>query len=315
MSYRPVFSGHLVLGLLSVPIKAFSAFNNAENLEFNQLHAPCGQRVKQKLVCEPCQADDLKRGSADILKGYEFAKGRYVSFTHAEIDAFKVESSQTIRLTNFVDADSIDPLMLNNAFFLGPDTKSGFGKHAFATLREALGDRVGIGKVAMYGREHLVAMRQRTEMVEDREVKGLLVQTLLRPSELRSIGEIESLDYVGTNPDEVAMAEALIVQMTKPFDFASFKDEYVEGLKKMIDAKVQGQPFQAPVVQQAPAATNVMDALKASLAAASSAPAVVTIPSVPDTAAPRRAFHQGVAVGKKTAAKASLPKGRRRVSA
>lgn len=310
MSLRSMWRGHIKVSLLTVPVKVFSAINGAEKISFNNLHKACGGRINQKTVCAACieqaraaldqlnpaQPDygtevrrimdsleplrDLK--AEDLIKGYEVEKGKYVTFTQAEIDAIKIESTATINITKFVPQDQIDPLLLDSPYYVAPEEKTGFARQAFGTLREAFGEgRIGLGKVQIRDREYIVALRVKE--------KGIVMHTMLRPAELRSIDLIDELNVdFNTNKEEVAMARTLVDQMTAPtVDIASeFHDDYTENLRKMIDAKVLGKTFSAPTVTAPSAPTSLMEALKASLKAT---PQTATIPAVPDLGKKRTA--------------------------
>jgi DNA end-binding protein Ku len=258
MPARPTWKGYLKISLVNIPIKVFPATDSGATLSFNQLHAECQTRIQQKRWCPKCEREVP---NTDIVKGYEFEKGRYVVMEDEDIEKVRVESTRVINLEKFTDDDSIDPIYLERPYYLAPDGP--VAKEAFAVIREGMKGKAGIGKVALYGREYLIKVQPRE--------RGLVMYTLRHANEIRSMDAIEELaDMPATvKPEEVKLAEQVIGTFEGELDFTSYRDEYQDGLREIIDAKVEGREVVAPEVEAPPKVVNLMEALRKSLDAIS----------------------------------------------
>ena len=156
MAARPTWKGFLKVSLVMVPVRAFPATDAAASVSFNQLHGECQTRIQQKKWCPTC---DRQVDKTEIVKGYEFEKGRYVVMDDDDLAKARPESTRIINLLRFADVASIDPIYVERPYYLAPDGK--VAGDAFAVLREALRGKAGIGKLALYGRECLVAVQPR----------------------------------------------------------------------------------------------------------------------------------------------------------
>jgi len=154
MSPRPTWKGYLKVSLVTIPVKVFPATESAAALSFNQLHAECQTRIQQKRWCPHCEREVA---NTELAKGYEFEKGRYVVVSEEDIEKVRVESTRVIDLAQFTEDTSIDPIYVDRANYLAPDGP--MAASAFAVMREGMAGKAGIGKVALYGREYLVAIR------------------------------------------------------------------------------------------------------------------------------------------------------------
>jgi DNA end-binding protein Ku len=194
---------------------------------------------------------------SDIVKGYEFEKGRYVVVTDEDIQKVRVESTRVIDLAQFTDETAIDPIYVDRSYYLAPDGP--MATDAFAVMREGMAGKVGIGKVALYGREYLVAVRP--------QKKGLVMYTLHHDAEIRSIEEIDELNSVPTKvkPEEMKLAKQVVSTFDAELNLKDYKDEYKEGLRQIIDAKIAGEEVVAPEVQEPPRVVDLMEALRRSL--------------------------------------------------
>jgi DNA end-binding protein Ku len=258
MAARATWKGFLKISLVNIPIKVFPATESSGTISFNQLHSECQTRIQQKRWC-PYHNREVP--NSEIVKGYEFEKGRYVVLTEEDFDKVRPESTRVIDLVQFADDSAIDPMYVDRAYFLAPDGK--MAADAFAVMREGMKGKVGIGKLALYGREYLVAVRP-----QDR---GIVMYTLHHAAEIRSMDTVEELNSVATTvkPDEMRLAKQVISTFEGPLDLADYKDEYREGLQRIIDAKIAGEEIVAPAVEAPPRVVNLMDALKKSLDAVS----------------------------------------------
>src|ERR1700674_2831674 len=254
MPARSTWKGYLKISLVPVPIKVFPATDAGATLSFNQLHGECQTRIQQKRWCPHCQREVP---NTDIVKGYEFEKGRYVIVNDEDIEKVRVDSTRVISLETFTDDTAIDPIYLERPYYLAPDGP--VAKEAFAVIREGMKGKAGIGKVALYGREYLVKVQPRG--------RGLIMYTLRHANEIRSM---ESIDELGDMPDtvktaEVAVAREVIGTFEGDVDFASYRDDYQVGLREIIDAKIDGREIVAQEIEAPPKVVNLMDALRKSL--------------------------------------------------
>src|ERR1051325_3174788 len=239
MAARATWKGFLKISLVNIPIKVFPATESSGTISFNQLHGECQTRIQQKRWCPHCNREVP---NSEIVKGYEFEKGRYVVLSDEDFDKVRPESTRVIDLVQFADEAAIDPMYVDQTYYLAPEGK--MAGDAFAVMREGLRGRVGVGKLALYGREYLVAVRP--------QGKGLVMHTLHHAAEIRPIDAITDLNAVpmDTNADQVRLAQQVIATFEGPLDLADYKDAYREGLQKMIDAKIAGHEV---VAQETPA--------------------------------------------------------------
>jgi DNA end-binding protein Ku len=254
MAARSTWKGYLKISLVNIPVKVFPATDAGATLSFNQLHAECQTRIQQKRWCPNCQRDVP---NTDIVKGYEFEKGRYVVMQDEDIEKVRVESTRVINLERFTDDTEIDPIYLERPYYLAPDGP--VAKEAFAVIREGMKGKAGIGKVALYGREYLIKVQPRE--------RGLVMYTLRHASEIRSMDAIDELADMpeSVKPAEVALARQVIGTFEGQVELADYRDEYQDGLREIIDAKVAGREFVAPAVEEPPKVVNLMEALRRSL--------------------------------------------------
>ena len=254
MAVRPTWRGFLKVSLVNIPVKVFPATESAASISFNQLHAECQTRIQQKRWCPHCEREVP---NTELVKGYEFEKGRYVIVNDEDMQKVRVESTRVINLSQFTDDSAIDPIYVDRAYYLAPDGP--MAAEAFAVMREGMAGKAGIGKVALYGREYLVAIKP--------QKKGLVMYTLHHDAEIRSIDQIEELSSVPSKvkPEEMKLAKQVIATFDGELDLKEYKDEYMEGLRQIIDAKIAGEEFVAPEVQEPPKVVDLMEALRRSL--------------------------------------------------
>jgi len=259
MAARATWKGFLKISLVNIPIKVFPATESSGTISFNQLHGECQTRIQQKRWCPQCNREVP---TSEIVKGYEFEKGRYVIVSEEDFDQVRPESTRVIDLVQFADAAAIDPMYVDRTYYLAPD--GGMAAEAFAVMRDGMQGKVGVGKLALYGREYLVAVRPHG--------KGIVMHTLHHAAEIRSIEAVEELNAVPAKvkPEEMKLARQVISTFEQPLDLASYRDEYRDGLQKIIDAKIAGEEVVAAAAPDAPPkVVNLMEALKRSLDAVS----------------------------------------------
>jgi DNA end-binding protein Ku len=254
MAARPTWKGFLKISLVNIPIRVFPATDAAATISFNQLHAECQTRIQQKRWCPHCEREVP---NSEIVKGYEFEKGRYVVMNEEDISKVRPESTRVIDLVQFTEATAIDPIYVERPYYLAPDGK--MANEAFAVMREGMKGKAGIGKLALYGREYLVAVQPKEN--------GLVMYTMRHAKEVRSMDNIEELGEVPTKvkPEEIKLAKAVIENFEGDLNLEEYRDEYQEELQRIIDAKIAGEEVVAKVEETPPNVVNLMDALRQSL--------------------------------------------------
>src|SRR5712691_9866431 len=231
MAARATWKGFLKISLVNIPIKVFPATESSATISFNQLHGECQTRIQQKRWCPSCNREVP---NSEIVKGYEFEKGRYVIMSDEDFDKVRPESTRVIDLVQFADDSSIDPMYVDRTYYL-----------------------------ALYGREYLVAVKPHD--------RGIVMYTLHHAAEIRSIDAVEELSAVPAKvkPEEIKLAKQVIGTFEGPLNLADYKDEYREGLQRIIDAKIAGEEIVLPSGEAPAKVVNLMDALKKSLDAVS----------------------------------------------
>jgi DNA end-binding protein Ku len=254
MAARPTWKGYLKISLVNIPIKVFPATDAGATLSFNQLHGECQTRIQQKRWCPKCEKEVP---NTDIVKGYEFEKGRYVVMEEEDIEKVRVESTRVINLEKFTDDTAIDPIYLERPYYLAPDGP--VAREAFAVIREGMHGKAGIGKVALYGREYLVKVQPREQ--------GLIMYTLRHAAEIRSMEAIDELAEMPekVKPEEVKLARQVMGTFEGTVDLQEYRDDYQVGLREIIDAKIEGREIVAPEIEAPPKVVNLMEALRKSL--------------------------------------------------
>lgn len=248
-----VWKGHLTFGLLSLPVKLYSAARS-ETVSFNQLHKSDNSRVRQVLYC---QAEDKPIQRSEIVKGYEYEKDKYVVIDEDDIKKVAPRTAKTMEIQEFVKAEEVDPIFFESSYYLAPDEA---GEKAYALLFEALRrtDCVGVAKIAMHNREHIVILRPGPQ--------GLMLHTMYYRYEIRQVDEFRT-DLSLIKDKELELAKTLVESLLAPFEPDKYQDTYRENLLKMIEDKVQGKQV---VETAAPAhkaqVIDIMEALKMSLA-------------------------------------------------
>jgi DNA end-binding protein Ku len=258
MAARATWKGFLKVSLVNIPVKVFPASESGATLSFNQLHGECRTRIQQRRWCAHCNREVA---ATEIVKGYEFEKGRYVVVGDEDFAKVRTESARVINLVQFTDSAAIDPLYVDRAYYLAPDGP--MAADAFAVMRAGMEGKAGIGKLALYGREYLVAVRPRD--------RGLVMYTLHHAAEMRQMDAIDELRAVPetVRADEVRLAKQVIQTFEGQLDLSAYHDEYQEGLRRIITAKIQGEEIVAPAEEAPPKVVNLMEALRKSLDAVS----------------------------------------------
>jgi DNA end-binding protein Ku len=254
MAARATWKGFLKISLVNIPVKVFPATESSGTISFNQLHNACQTRIQQKRWCPTCNTEVA---NTEIVKGYEFEKGRWVVVSDDDIDKVRPTSTRVIDLVQFDDIGALDPMYVDRTYYLAPDGQ--VAADAFAVIREGMKGKIGIGKLALYGREYLVGVKAHD--------KGLVMYTLHHAAEIRGTEGIEELATIPSKvrPEEVQLARQVIGTFEKKLDLSDYSDEYREGLQRIIDAKIAGEEVIAPAAEMTPKVVNLMEALKKSL--------------------------------------------------
>lgn len=258
MAPRATWKGTLKISLVSIPIAVYPATEASESLSFNQLHAGCQHRITQRRWCGACGREVTTK---EIVKGYEFEPGKYVILLPEELDAVQPESTRVIDLVTFADASELEPCAIDRSYYLAPDGARAI--EAFVVMLIAMRHRVGLGKLAIYGREYLVAVRPT-------KLPGpvLMLHTLHHAAELRPVDAIDALQIPLNVPTEkVRLAQQVIAALVEPLDLSGFTDQYQADLRRLIAAKIAGQEIVEPVPVDTPPVVALAEALKQSLAA------------------------------------------------
>jgi len=267
-----IWKGHLTFGLVSFPVKLYSAARS-ESISFNQLHKQDGSRVKQVLYC---QAEDKPIPRSEIVKGFEYEKDRYVVVEDEEIKKVAPETARVIEVQEFVKEEGVDPVYLETSYYMAPDDA---GEKPYALFFDALKKTgyVGIAKIAMHNREHVVILRPGE--------RGLVLHTMYFSNEVRKADEFRT-DLSLVKEKELALATSLIEALAADFEPEKYKDEYRENLMRMIESKKQGSVVMATPEPHREKVVDIMEALKASLSAAKKPVAIATAARSSDKAKP-----------------------------
>jgi DNA end-binding protein Ku len=250
MAPRPTWQGHLRLSLVTCPVALYTATQSSGDVRFNMLHKTTHNRIKM-IPTDP-ETGPVER--ADIVKGYEYEKGEYIIVTPEEIEAVRLESTRTIDIDRFVEADDIDRLYWNDPYYLLPDGK--LALEAFTVIREAMreADKMALGRVVMHQRERMLALEPRD--------KGLLAYTLRSHDEVRNPATyFDDIPEHKADPQMIAIAQKIIEQQSGPFEPEDFKDHYEEALRALIAEKQKGKGRVVHVDE--PKDTNVVDLMEA----------------------------------------------------
>jgi DNA end-binding protein Ku len=259
MAARSIASLTISFGMVSIPVKLYSATETSKAISFNLLHKACGSRLRQQYFCVK---EDVPVSREDMAKGYEFAKDQYVMFTPEELKALEEAGTQTADITEFLPAKAIDPVFYDKAYYLGPDKG---GAKPYALLARALKEtgRCAIGRWAARGKQYIVLIRP----VDTGLVEGLVMQQLMYATEVRSINDVD-IPKTDVRPQELKLAQQLIEQQaTDKFDPSAYTDDVRTRIEAAIQKKVEGQEI---TTAEAPAAEgaqviDLMEALRQSL--------------------------------------------------
>jgi DNA end-binding protein Ku len=260
-----VWKGYISFGLVSVPVRLYAAARE-QHVSFNQIHEPCGSRIKQQTVCPVCERV-VERN--ELVKGYQVDRDSYVLVSGEELKTLEADSSEAMEIAQFVSLNEVDPIYFEASYYSAPEDP---GKRAYGLLLQAMEklNVAAIAKVTLHQREQIVLMRPYHQ--------GIVLHTLYFPAEVREIAEYGKTETTNLQKPEMDLAEQFIRQLTAQFEPEQYKDEYQQRVLDLIETKragqvVAGQPHKpklAPVI-------DLMEALKKSIAerGATAAPTLV----------------------------------------
>jgi DNA end-binding protein Ku len=279
MAARSIASLTVSFGLVSIPVKLYSATEASRAVSFNMLHKGCGSRLKQQYVCIK---EEVVVPREDIVKAYEFAKDQYVTFSPEELKAMEETGTHMAEITEFVPLEAVDPVYFDKAYYLAPDKG---GAKPYALLASALREsqRCALGRWAARGKQYIVMIRP----VED----GLVMQQLLYAGEVRSMKDLD-IPKTDVKPAELKLAQQLIEQQTSAtFDPSAYTDDVAARIEAAVQKKVDGQEITLTEAPEGGAQViDLMEALRASLSkkGAARAPAAAKAPAEVKEAKPAR---------------------------
>ncbi|HEY3706668.1 MAG TPA: Ku protein [Terracidiphilus sp.] len=268
---RPFWSGQIQISLVKFGVRLFPAVEAKSEIHFHQISKKSGERVRHQKVSGSASGEEETVEKDDVVKGYEYRKGEYIQIDPKEIAKLRIPSRRTLELQQFVDMKELSPEYFEKPYFVTPDGDS--QSEAFAVVRKALLDthKVGLGKIAMSGREHVMAI----SAPEDESLPGLMAYALRYEEELRKPkGYFADIKTPTVDQESLDLAKELIKRKSGKFAPEKFKDEYETALREMIEAKMKNEPLPK---EEKPGprgkVVNLMDALRASIGSGEKKPA------------------------------------------
>jgi DNA end-binding protein Ku len=250
-SPRAIWTGTIAFGMVSIPVRLYSA-TESHDVHFHLLHKEDNVRLKN---IRWCPKDEKPIAWDDTVRGYEYAKGKYVAIDEEDLEHLPMKTVHSVEITDFVKLADVDPIYYDKAYYLAPEET---GAKAFSLLRQALEEtgRAAVAKVAIRDKENLCLVRP---------YEGVLsMETMLYANEIRATDDIKS-DGAKLSPKEMQMAISLIENLSNTFDPDRYEDEYQKALKKVINAKVEGAPLPEAPTERGGKVVDLMEALRASI--------------------------------------------------
>ena len=279
MSARALGNASISFGLVSIPVKLYTASNSSSQISFNLMHRKCGSRLKQQYICSK---EETIVSRDEMVKGYEFNKDQYVLFTDEELKAFEEQATQTIDVTEFVPIDKVDPVYYDKPYYLGPDKGGAKPYRLLAEVMKETG-RVALAKYAARGKQYLVMLRPSGE--------GIVMQQLLYADEVRSFSEVP-LDKAEVKEGELKLARMLVEESSaESFKPEAYEDEVRKRVQEALDRKVAGGQFAVTAApKKGGEIVDLMEALRASLGKPARKPAPRPVSSTSERKPPRSAL-------------------------
>lgn len=250
---RNLWKGAISFGLVHVPVKLYSATERKE-IKFNYLHEKCKTPVKYERICPTCESEVPME---EIVRGYEYEKGKYVIMKDEDFESIPLETTKTVEILNFVNLEEIDPIYFDKSYYLAPGDG---GQKAYELLKTAMQDsgRVAVAKVVIRSKESLAALRVYRDVI--------VMETMFYPDEIRGTQLMPEINYkVQVHDNEIKMANSLIESLSEPFNPEKYENQYRKALSDLITAKITGEEVEvAPRVERGQV-VDLMEALKASI--------------------------------------------------
>ncbi len=265
---RPYWTGNLQISLVSFGVSLYVATDSKSQISFHQISRRTGERIRHQKVLESAAESNEATTAVEkdeIVKGYEYSKGKYVIIEPAELENLRVPSKHTIAISQFVNSNELDPEYVEKPYFVLPENDS--QTEAFTVVRQALvkTGKAAIGKVTFAGRESILAV-----MPAPHDDRGMMAYTLRFPNELRNQSDyFRDIKAAAVDADSLELAETLIKKMSAKLDLGKFEDSYETAVKALVDAKINNLPIpidEAPR-KQPTNVVNLMDALRKSVGA------------------------------------------------
>lgn len=253
---RAIWKGHIQFSLVTIPIRIYNAIDSAQSISFNLLskegHNPVSYEKKDKVTGETLRAED-------IVKGYQYEPGQYVIIEPEDFEKVKLKSTRIIEIQGFVEREEVHPTLYEAPYYVGPDGDVAAKTYGLlsATMEET--GKIAVGKVVLRDRE--------TPVLLSPQKNGIVMYRLRYPKEVRSMSEVPQLLDVKVEKEQLKLARTLVDSMSTKFANIEMKDHYVDALKEIIDAKVEGKEV-VTVAEEEPEVVDIMTALKASIDAA-----------------------------------------------
>jgi DNA end-binding protein Ku len=280
MASRPIGTGNISFGLVSIPVKLFSA-TRSRTVSFNLLHAKDLSRIQQKIYC-PVDNAIIERN--ELIHGFEVEKGHYVTFSDEELKELEARNEHAIEITEFLPLERVDPVYFEESYYLGSEAKAA---KAYRLLADAMNQcgRVALGRFTMRGKEHLVLIRPFG--------KGLMLHTVYYSDEVRPAEDVDQAENEPVREAELALAKRLIDELTaKEFEPSKYHDEYRERVLEMAQQKIAGQQVtEGPSEPRRGQVIDLMSALKASLEKRGATASKEVEPAKTEGPRPSRAVH------------------------
>lgn len=252
---RALWRGSVSFGLVNVPVRMYAA-TEKKSISFRQIHKKCGTPIQYEKVCPNCGG---KVEDDEIVRGYEYEKGKFVIIDEKDLEGIPDETTRTIDIVDFVDLRDIDPVYFDHSYFLGPEET---GQKAYILLRKAMEEagKIAVAKVVIRAKQSLACLRPYGK-------NYLVMETMYYPEEVRDAGEIPFSPDVKLHENEVKMAVQLVSSLSTEFKPEKYTDEYRRALLDIIRAKIEGKEVSIPAPREEKV-VDLMEALKASLALA-----------------------------------------------
>jgi DNA end-binding protein Ku len=247
-----IWKGYITFGLISIPVRLYAAARS-ERISFNQIHEPCGSRIKQQVYCPTCERT-VER--SELVKGYEAEKDTYIIVEDEEIKKIAPESQETMEILEFVKLAEVDPIYFDTSYYAAPEEP---GRRAYQLLLETM-QKTGyaaMAKLAMHQREYTVVIRPREE--------GLTLHSIYYANEVRAIPEYGQTRGTEVKPQEIQLAEQLVKSLAAPFEPEKYEDAYQKRLTELLEAKREGRTVKETATKKLAPVIDLMAALQKSL--------------------------------------------------